>query len=181
MGRHDVRVPDAAAAAARLPRHAARRELPCGRAPADRVRQRATGAVGNLRVGLLLHRSRRDVSVQGVRRARPRAEAPTRRRTGRVAVRHRARWHHRSGGGGGEPDTIDARGARRPIRVLRINRLPAAEVCSRRCDDGRRRRGGNRARVLRPPPGNVARRAHQRAARRHLRDAVPRRSAGQGD
>ena len=62
----------------------------------------ARRAVGHLGVGLRVHRSRRQLSVQGVRRAGPRPEARPRRRSRRGAVRHRARRPRRSGGRGGE-------------------------------------------------------------------------------
>ena len=73
------------------PGHAARRVVPHGRAPADRVRRRARRAVGHLRVRVQRRRSPRQLPVQGVRRARPRPEARPRRRAGRRAVRDGAR------------------------------------------------------------------------------------------
>ena len=88
----------------------------------------------------------------------------------------------RSRGGGVELDTPDAR----PALDGRFGfyesidyrpRKPAADARA----DRRQRSAGNRARLFRPSSGHVARRAHQRAARRHLRDAIPRRSARQGD
>ena len=78
------------AADAHLPGHAARSELPRERAPADRVRQAARRAVGHLGIGVCVHRSRRQLSVPGVRRAGPRPEARAGRRPRRRAVRDRA-------------------------------------------------------------------------------------------
>ena len=163
------------------PGHAARPELPRERPPADRVRQGAPRALGHLRVGLCLHRSRRQLSVQGVRRAGPRAQARAGGRTGDRAVRHRAGRPDRSGRGGLEPRAAHARrgstgdsGSTKSIDYR--PRTPAG-------DDrvSRRRTAGNRACVLRAPSGHVARGARQRPARRHLRDALPRRPAGAGD
>ncbi len=76
--RHVVRVPDAAAVHAELPGDAARPDVPHGRAQADHVRHRTGRALGHLRVGLQPGRHARHVSVQGVRRSRPRSEARTR-------------------------------------------------------------------------------------------------------
>ena len=57
--RHRLRVPDAAARDEELPRDPPRPELPKGRAPPGRVRGRAEGAVGDLRVRLQPQRSPR--------------------------------------------------------------------------------------------------------------------------
>ena len=65
-------------------------------AAADRLRRAARRALGHLGVRLQRRRSARHLSVQGVRRARPRPEARARRRAGGRAVRHRARRDDRS-------------------------------------------------------------------------------------
>ena len=96
VGRHDVRVPDAAAADAQLPGHAARSELPRQRAAPDRVRPPARRAVGHLGVGVCVHRSRGQLSVPGVRRARPRPEARALGRPRHRAVRDGAGQPRRS-------------------------------------------------------------------------------------
>ena len=59
LGRDDVRVPDAAAPDAELPGNAARSELPRQRPTPDRVRPPTRRAVGDLGVGVRVHRSRR--------------------------------------------------------------------------------------------------------------------------
>ena len=102
LGRDDVRVPDAAAADARLPGHAAGSELPRERPAPDRIRRRARHALGHLGVGLCVHRSRRQLSIQGVRRAGPRPEARARGRPRRRAVCDGAGEPGRSRGRGGE-------------------------------------------------------------------------------
>ena len=95
--RHAVRVPDAAAGDAHaIPntlldescRLVVRRQMDYAAA----LRR----ALGHLGVGLQPGRSARQLSVQGVRRARARAEARARRRAGRRAVRDGARGHDRS-------------------------------------------------------------------------------------
>ena len=70
-----VRVLHAAAADAALSGHAARRLLPPGPRAADRIRRRAQRAVGHLRIGLQLDGPSGELSVQGVRRPRARAQA----------------------------------------------------------------------------------------------------------
>jgi hypothetical protein len=94
--RHRLRVPDAAAADAQLPRDAARPELPHGGARAAALRQRARRAVGDLGVGLQRRRPPRHLPVQGLRRPRARAQARAGRRVGHRPLRHRA-------GGDGRP------------------------------------------------------------------------------
>ena len=91
VGRHDVRVPDAAAADAQLPRHAARSELPRQRAAPDRLRPAARRAVGHLGVGVRLHRPRGQLPVPRLRRARARPQARPGRRTW-SSRRTRRRW-----------------------------------------------------------------------------------------
>ena len=128
LGRHDVRVPDAAAPDAELPRHAARSELP------RRVRRQidygraARRAVGHLGVGLRVHRPRGHLSVPRVRRARARAEARARHRSGDCAVRHGARQPGRSPAAAAENfDRLADAGPGRALRVLRGGRLQPAQ------------------------------------------------------
>ena len=73
--RVDVRVPDAAAGDAIARRHAARRDLRGRGAAADGLRGRTRRAVGHLRVGLQRPGRRGQLSVQGLRRSRPRPQA----------------------------------------------------------------------------------------------------------
>ena len=76
----------------------------------------------------------------------------------------------RSGGRGGEPRAAGARGAAGPIRLLRVDRLPAARSRDAMTPPLRRRAAGVvRPRVLRPSPGHVAGRAGQRRVRRRVR------------
>ena len=115
-----------------VPEHAARRILPAGRPPPDGLRRRARRAVGHLGVGLQPRRSARQLSVQGVRRPRARLEARPRRRSGRGAVRDRARRHDRSGGEHRQPAAARRGGARGRLRLLRRDRLHASREAGRR-------------------------------------------------
>ena len=117
--RDDVRVPDAAAGDAEFSGDAARRVVPHGGAAADRLRRVARHAVGHLRVRVPRRRSRRQLSIQGLRCARPRPEARPRRRARRRAVRHRARGHDRSGAKRQEPAPARRRWVVRRVRLLR--------------------------------------------------------------
>ena len=65
LGRHDVRVPDAADADADVSRDTARSELPRQRGPPDRLRQTARRSLGDFGIGLRVHRSRGQLSVPG--------------------------------------------------------------------------------------------------------------------
>ena len=125
--RDAVRVPHAAARDAQLPRHAARRDLPDGGAPAAGLRGGARGAVGDLGVRLRPRRSPRHLPVQGVRRPGARHEArasPTSWWSRRTRPRSPTLVHPDRGGG--EPPPPRARRARRRVRLLRRDRLHAA-------------------------------------------------------
>ena len=142
MGRHDVRVPDAAAADAQLPRHAARPELPRERAPADRVRPAARRAVGHLGVGLRVHRSRRQLSVPGVRRAGPRTEARARPTISSIAPYATALASLVAPAAAAENlERLADAGAGRPLRLLRGDRLSARASATPTPAAGRRSRG----------------------------------------
>ena len=149
------------------------------RAP-DGLRRGSGRPLGHLGIGLRLHRPRRQLSVQGVWRARPRAEARTVRRSGDCAVRDRARGAGRPRGGGREHRPPRRGGARCPVRILRGARLSSACPWSRR-RVGRIRPARSGARVLRPPSGHVAGRACERAVRRRVRRPVPCRPTHAGD
>ena len=97
----------------------------------------ARRAVGHLRVGVRLHRSRRQLSVPGVRRPRPGAEARAGRRSRRRAVRDRA----------GQPDRSGGRGAR-TSRGSRARGSTAGSGSTNRSTTGR---GCQRRRA--PPDG----------------------------
>ncbi len=121
--RHDVRVPDAAAGDAQLSGNAARRVVPHGGAPADRLCGHARHAVGDLRERLHGRRSPGQLPVQGVRRAGPWIEARTRRRAGGVAVCDRAGGADRSGTQRAQPAAARRPRHARRARLLRIDRL----------------------------------------------------------
>ena len=140
--RHRLRVPDAAARDEELPRDAPRPDLPHGRAPPGRVRRRAEGAVGDLRVRLQPQRSPRQLPVQGLRRPRPRPEAGPRRRAGRGSLRDGARRDGGAAARGAQPAAPVGRRARGGLRLLRGDRLHA--------------RGGRRARRAARPPTRPA-------------------------
>ena len=110
LGRHHVRVPDAAAGDAELPRNPPRSELSGEYPPADRVRPGAPGSMGSVGVGVLGRRSRGNLSVQSLRRPRSRTEARPGRGTRDRAVRDRSGQPCRSGRGSRQP---------RPHRALR--------------------------------------------------------------
>jgi cyclic beta-1,2-glucan synthetase len=164
VGRHDVRVPDAAAADAHLPRHAARSELPRERAAADRVRPPARRAVGHLGVGLRVHRPRghyqyKAFGVPGLGLKRglstdlvvaPYATALASLVTPAAAAENLERlagWV--SKGRFGFYEAIDYNPRGRDVDA-----------------DAGRRRARRGARLLRAPPGHVARGAGQRGLRR---------------
>ena len=141
VGRDDVRVFDAGAAVARLSGDAARSELPRQRPPADRIRPAAPRAMGDFRVGVFVDRPRRQLSVPGVRCAGSRPEAGARGRSRRRAVCDGAGESHRSRGGGDQSRPAGAGRPRGPLRLLRIDRLPAAGPSSTpRRGPSRRRR-----------------------------------------
>ncbi len=172
--RVDVRVPDAAAGDADLRQHAARPDLSPDRRAADRVRQAARGSLGHL--GVRLQRGRREpqLPVPRVRRARPGAEARTRRGSRRGALRVGARADGGARGGVPQPATARGRRARRKIRPLRGRRLhagaPAARPCQRR-----------RALVHGAPPGHDPALALAPAARPADAEALRVGPAVQGD
>ena len=129
----------------------------------------AARAVGHLRVGLCLHRSRGHLSVPGVRRARARPQARPRHRPRDRAVRH----------GAGEPGVTRERRPRtstgwpRPASRGATGSTKSVDYNPRgRGDDDladSRRAAGDRARLLLPPPGHVAGGAGQRRLRRRVR------------
>ena len=132
--------------------------------------QRARRAVGHLRVGVRVHRSRRQLSVPGVRRARARAEARARRRSRRRAVRDRAGQPRRSGGRGARTSS----GSRARASTAGSASTKSIDYSRARAGDAEqppapRRPARDRARLLRSPPGHVARRAGQRRLRRRVR------------
>ena len=113
-----------------------------------------------------LHRSRRQLSVPGVRRARARPEARPVDRPRHRAVRHRA----------GEPGrrrrprprtSSDSRelGLDGRFGFYEVARLQPAQPRGRRLAPDASAAAGGRARLLRAPPGHVARRARQRRLR----------------
>ena len=158
LERHDVRVPDAAARDEELPGDASRPDVPDGRAPAAGIRAGAGRALGHLGVGIQPHRPPRQLPVPRVRRARPRAQAGARRRPGGGPLCHRARGDGRPARGRGEPPAAGARGPRRPLRLLRVDRLHAAQdVRGRQRATAARnpRRGGEG--LPGPPPGHEPR------------------------
>ena len=168
LGRHDVRVSDAAAADAELPRHAARSELPRQRAAADRVRRGSAACRG-------ASRSRRTPSpiatatISTGRSACPGSAC----KRGLVddlvdrAVRDGARRAWSIAGGRG-----------RELRAARRRSGSTAASASTRRSTTRRaaatstpppdaaRAPVDRPRLLRASPGHVARRARQRRLRR---------------
>ena len=180
--RHRLRVPDAAPRDEELPGDAARPELPHGRAPPGRVRGRARGAVGHLRVRLQPQRSPRQLPVQGLRRPRPRPEAGPRRRAGRGAVRDGPRRDGRAAARRAQPAAPVGRGARGRLRLLRGHRLHARDGRRARApsESDRPVRRNRRAGLHGPPPGHDARLARQRAPRRPDGEALPRRPARAG-
>ena len=171
VGRHDVRVPDAAAADAGVSGNAAGSELPRRGPAADRIRTRARRAVGHLGVGLRVHRSRRATISTGRSACRASASGaawptssssrrtPPRSRASSIRPRQRQTSERlaREGLDGrfGFYEAIDYRPRRRstPEATAPTGETPPA----------------HRARVLRAPPGHVARRAGQRGLRRRLR------------
>ena len=142
LGRHDVRVPDAAAADAELSRDAARPELPRERPAPDRLRPPARRAVGDLGVGVRVHRSRRQLPVPGLRSARTWTQARAVRRARHRSVRHGAgepghtrrsrprtssdsrRWAWKAGSASTRPSTT-TRGAATSTRRRRRSPRPA--------------------------------------------------------
>ena len=181
VGRHDVRVPDAAAVDAQLSWHAARPELPREHTSADGIREAPPHPLGHFRIGLQSHGPRRHLSVQGIRSAGARPEARARRRPRRHAIRDRPGEPRRPRGGRDEPRSPRARRRERPIRVLRIDRLHRPHTGA----GGDAGAGGgsprDRPRVFRASPGHVARRAGQRRLQRRVRETVPRRSPDTSD
>ena len=134
------------------------------RAPPDRVRPAARRALGHFGIGVCLHRSRGQLPVPGLRRAGPGPEARPGRRSGGRAVRHGAGEPGRSPAAAAQNFERARRGgARRALRVLRGARLQAARSRSNRTRRRRRPSAVVGARVLRASPGDVARRAGQRA------------------
>ncbi len=87
--------------------------------------------VGHLRVGLHVRGPARHLPIQGVRRARPRAEARAWRRAGRGAVCDGAGRDARSGGERRQPAAAVAGGAVRRARILRRGGLHGARGRSR--------------------------------------------------
>ena len=159
VGRDDVRVPDAAARHAQLSGDAARRDLPDGRAAADPVRRGARRAVGHLRVRVQRRRPPRHVSIQGLRRARPRTEARARRRSRRRAVRHGAGGDARAGArrgetSGGSPPRAST--ARTGTTTRSTTRRAAAIGPKATRAASIRSHGVGRADVDGPPPGHDA-------------------------
>ena len=153
-----------------FPGHAARSELPRERAAPDRVRRRARRALGHLGVGVRVHRSRGQLPVPRVRRARPRPEARPGRRP-RRSRRTRPRWRAWS---------TPAAAAENFERLARagldgrygfyesLDYSPRNRDVDASAGDARRAARG-RARLLRASPGHVARRARQRRLRRRVR------------
>ena len=135
-------------------------------APPDRVRPpRATCRGASPSRAYSARRSRRQLPVPGVRRARPRPEARPGRRARRRAVRDgaRARWSTRELAAR-QPATGSPAGRGRGVRLLRGDRLHAAGVGDLEPTARRRRTPARGPRVLRPPPGHDACRAGQRPA-----------------
>ena len=131
--RHDVRVPDAAAADAQLSGDAARPVLRAGPAAPDAVRGEPGRAVGHLRVGLRGRRSARSLPVQGLRRPGAGAEARARRRAGDRPLRRGARRARRAVPRGAQPAAARRPGAARAPRLLRGRRLHAPQERVARC------------------------------------------------
>ena len=158
LERVDVRVPDAAAGHADLRPHAARRDLPGRRRPADRLRPRARRAVGRLRVRLQQDRRSAQLPVPRLRRPRPRLQARSGRRRGHRAVRQRDGADGRPRVVVREPPAAGRRRAARRVRLLRGDRLHARPAAAR---------AGERHRPLvhGPPPGDGVPRPGVPAAR----------------
>ena len=86
------------------------------------------------------------------------------------------------GGGGGELRAARARRASTAASAsTRRSTTARAAATSTTAAPDAARAAGRRPRLLRAPPGHVARRARQRRLRRRVRRAVPRRSARPGD
>ncbi len=130
LERVDVRVPHAAAGDAQRPGHVDSRDVPVRGAGANRLLQALLGALGDLGVGVQRSRPGRQLSVQGLRRARARAQARAWRRPRRRAVRVDA-------GRLAAPPRADrqSRRARRrraleQLRLLRRRRLHGDAACT---------------------------------------------------
>ena len=157
-------------------RMAVRRQIDYGRA--------AGRAVGHLGVRLQHRGPPRQLSVQGLRRAGPGAEAGPGRRARGGALRDRAgrAWWTRPGRA-----ELPAARARRRSRARSASTRPSTTPIARRWTairqrPGRRRpRGRRRAGLPGPPPGHDPRRPGQRrAAATSMVRALPRRPAGAG-
>ena len=138
------------------------------------LRRPARRALGHLRVGLQPAGSRRQLSIQSLRRTRSRPETGAGRRSRRRAVRHRAR--RAAGAGRSGPQSRALTGAKGwPVATATTRRSITRRSGSRRI---RRRRGA--ADVHGPPSGHEPRGAGQSVE--WLADAgqVPRRSQDPG-
>ena len=150
------------------------------RASPDRVRQTTRRAVGHLGIGVRLHRSRRQLSIPCLWRARPRPEARAGGRSGGRALRDRA-------GRLVDPAAAAENFARLAADGLdgRFGFYEALDYRprTRDVDAGARQRHhpGHRPRVLRASSGHVARRARKRDLRRCVCHPLSCRSTGAGE
>ncbi len=176
VGRHDVRVPDAAAADAQLSRHAARPELPRERAAADRIRQAprtCRGASPSRRTALTDRAGTYQYKAFGV----PGLGLKRGLEDDLVIAPYATALASLVDPGRGRDnlERLARAGARRAVRVLRGDRLHRR---ARRTPTARRRRRpAARPRSSgpsSPSPGHVARRAGQRRVRRRVRAPLPR-------
>ena len=176
-----VRVPDAAAPHAQLSRHAARRLVPHGAAPADglrRVARQCRGASPSPRTTSSIatattstRRSACPVSDSSAVSATSSSSRRTRRRSPTMIEPARSVDNLRR---------LERRRRARRVRLLRRHRLHRPRRAP--STTGVAGPGGrHRSSVLRPPPGHDARGDRQRAARRPHGQAIPRGSARQGD
>ena len=172
--RLDVRISDAAARHARACRKFARSDRSARGASSNRLRREARVAMGRFRIRVQRARSRIDLSIFQLRRARPRAEAGLGSKSRHRALCDRTGHDGRSRRRGRESEAAGGDGREGRLRLLRSGGLHA---CAR---SGRR---GLRvgARLYGASPRHDDRRHRQRGVRR--RDARPfsRRADHSGD
>ncbi len=130
MERLDVRVPDAAARDAELPRHDARANLSRGGRAPDRIRPRPKGPLGGVGVGVQQDRRPVELPVPGLWRAGSRLQAWSGRRSRDRALRERHGPHDRPAAGLPQPPATRRGTTSGTLWILRSGRLYAVAAAS---------------------------------------------------